>query len=197
MQFYDVVAGGHRTALTSAQIAGLFQAGQLTRKDPCKEAEQAQWRTIGEVFPLLKGGSLPRSLYEPTELHSPPRPRVVALTAAFSILVISVGSLAGYFAWRTQGVGNAITGATATNPQPPVTYTIENPYFRSQQERATQERLKVAQREREQAVRLAQERAVAEKEERELQKAAVRTVPSDQRARPASASPTPSRKARK
>lgn len=196
VQFYDVVADGHRTALTRTQIAGLFQAGQLTRNDPCKEAEQAEWRTIDELFPLLKNGPPPRSLYQPAELHSP-RPRVVALTAAISIFVISAGLLAGYFVWRsgTHGRESAITAKAAANPPAPVRYTIENPYFPSQKARAEQERLNAARRAREeaQAARLAQERADAERREREPQKA----IPLDQPSRPASVSPAPSRKARK
>lgn len=199
MQFYDVVAGGHRTALTGTQIAGLFQAGQLTRKDPCKEAEQADWRTIDELFPQLKNGPAPRSLYQPAELHSP-RSRVAALTAVIAILVISAGSLAGYFVWRSgaRASGNAITPAAAANPAAPVSYTIENPYFGSQKIRAEQERMNAARRAREQAqlAKLAQERADAEKRERETQKAVVRT-PLDQPSRSASVSPAPSRKARK
>lgn len=202
MQFYDVVAGGHRTALTRAQIAGLFQAGQLARNDLCKEAEKAEWRTIDDLFPLLKEGISARSLYQPAELHSPRR-RVLAVTAAISIFVISAVLLAGYFVWRSGGQGsrNAIYPAAATNPRPPVTYTIENPYFPSRQERAAQERLKAAQKAREQieAARLAEERAAAEKKERELQKAAGRTerIQLDQESPPASVSPHASRKARK
>jgi len=202
VQFYDVVAGGHRTALTGTQIAGLFQAGQLTRNDPCKEAEQTQWRTIDEVFPLIKNGPPPRSLYQPTELHSP-RPRIVALTAVISILVISAGSLAGYFVWKSgaRGAGNAITPEAAANPPAPVSYTIENPYFASQKARAEQERLNAARRAREQAqaAKLAQERADAEKRERDLQKTAALTerLPLNQPSRSASVSPAPSRKARK
>lgn len=189
VQFYDVLADGHPTALTRTQIASLFRAGQLACNDPCKEAEQAEWRTIAELFPLLKRGTSTRSLYQPTELHSP-RSRVVALTAAISIFVISAGLLAGYFVMRSgsRGSRNAITAAAATNPRPPVTYTIENPYFRSQQERAAQERLKAAQRAREQIeeARLAQDRAAAERRERELQKATTERIP-----------PRPSPKARK
>ena len=180
VQFYDVVAGGHRTALTRTQIAGLFQAGQLTRNHPCKEAEQAEWRTIEELFPLLKSGPPPRSLYQPTQLHNP-RPQVLALTAVISILVISAGSLAGYFVWRSggaRGSGSAITAAAATNPPAAVSYTIENPYLASQKARAEQERLNAARRAREQAqlAKLAQERADAEKRERELQEAAAKAA---------------------
>jgi hypothetical protein len=192
------MAGGHRTALTGTQIAGLFQAGQLTRNDPCKEAEQAEWRTIDELFPLLQHGTMARSLYQPTELHSS-RGRILAWAIAISILVISAGSLAGYFAWR--GSNNSITAKAAANPPAPVSYTIENPYFLSQKARAEQERQKTAQRAREQtqAAKLAQDRADAEKRERDLQTAAVRTehTPPDQRSRSAPVSPGASRKARK
>lgn len=198
MQFYDVMAGGHRTALTRTQIAGLFQAGQLTRTDPCKEAEQAEWRTIDEVFPLLQHGTTARSLYQPTELHSP-RGRILAWATAISILVISAGSLAGYFAWR--GSNNSITAKAAANPPAPVSYTIENPYFLSQKARTEQERLKAAQRAREQtqAATLAQDRADAEKRERELQTPAGKTerVPTDRPSRSAPVPSAASRKARK
>jgi hypothetical protein len=202
VQFYDVVAGGHRTALTRAQIAGLFQAGQLARNDLCKLAEQAEWRTVDELFPLLKEGISARSLYQPTELHSPRLP-TRALATVIAILVISVGSLGAYFALRggTNEAKNSITAKAAANPPAPVSYTIENPYFLSRKARAEQERLNAAQRARAQtiAARLAQERAEAERRERELQKAAGRTerIPSDQRSRPAPASPAPSRKLRK
>jgi len=178
------MAGGHRTALTRTQIAGLFQAGQLAHNDLCKEAQQAEWRTIDELFPLLRDGTSGRSLYHPTELQSP-RSRVVALTAVISIFVILAGSLAGYFALRrgAHESTKTITAAAAINPRPPVTYTIENPYFRSQQELAVQERLKAAQRAREiEAARLAQERADAARKERP---------------RSASVSPGASRKRRK
>ena len=196
------MAGGHGTALTRTQIAGLFQAGQLTGNDLCKEAEQTEWRTIDALFPLLKDGTLGRSLYQPTDLHSP-RPRVVALTAAISIFVIAAGSLAGYFALRSgpQGSRNAITAADATNPRPPAAYAIENPYFRSQEELAAQERLKAAQRANEQiqAARLAQERADTERKERELQKASARIerIPPGQIPRTAPVSPAAPRKPRK
>jgi hypothetical protein len=202
VQFYDVLAGGNRTALTRPQIAGLFQAGQLGCNDPCKEAERAEWRTIDELFPLLKHGTTVRSLYQPAELHNP-RSRILGWATAISIFVISAGSLAGYFAWRNGAheSNNSITAQAAANPPAPVSYTIENPYFASQKARADQERLKAAQRAREQAqaAKLAQDRADAEKRERDLQTPAGKTerTPPDQRSRSAPVSPGASRKARK
>jgi hypothetical protein len=198
VQFYDVVAGGNRTALTKIQIAGLFQAGQLDCSDPCKEAGRAEWRTIDELFPLLKRGTTARSLYQATELHSS-RARTVAWVAAISLFVISGASLLGYFAFRSgpSGSKNAITAKEAANPPAPG-YTIENPYLVSQKARAEQERLKAVQRAREQtqAARLAQDRAEAERRERELQEASGRTerIPGGQRPRPVPVSPSKARK---
>jgi hypothetical protein len=202
VQFYDVVAGGNRTALTKPQIAGLFQAGQLACNDPCKEAGRAEWRTIDELFPLLKDGTTARSLYQPTELHSS-RARTIGLAAAISILVISAAFLVGYFAFRggANGSKNAIAAKEAANPPAPVSYTIENPYFLSQKARAEQERLNAVRRAREQsqAARLAQDRADAERREREVQKAGGGTerIPLNQRQRSAPVAPAPSPKARK
>lgn len=182
--FYDVVTGGARKSLTKTQIADLFQIGQLVLNDPCKQVEQQEWRTIDDLFPFLKYETTARSLYQPADLHNPHRGSLV-WSAGICTLVILVASVAGYFALRggTHASKNAIA---ATNPRPPVAYAIENPSFRSQREleRATQERLRAAQRAREQtqAARLAQDRAEAEKRELELQKAAGRTqrIPLDQ-----------------
>jgi len=182
--FYDVVTGGARKSLTKTQIADLFQIGQLVLNDPCKQVEQQEWRTIDDLFPFLKYETTARSLYQPAELHSPYR-GTLAWSAGICTLVILVASAAGYFALRggTQASRNAIG---ATNPRPPVAYAIENPSFRSQREmeRAKQERLRAAQRAREQAqaARLAQDRTEAEKRELELQKPAGRTqrIPLDE-----------------
>jgi hypothetical protein len=178
VQFYDVVAGGNRTALTQRQIAGLYQAGQLAGNDPCKETERAEWRTVDDLFPLLKSGTTAGSLYQPAELHSS-RARTVSLAVAISLLVISAASLVGYFAFRggANASRNPITAKEAANPPAPASYTIENPYFISQKARVEQERLNAVQRAREQTqrARLTQERADAERRERELQKAAGKT----------------------
>ena len=195
--FYDVVTGGARKSLTKTQIADLFQIGHLVLNDPCKQVEQQEWRTIDDLFPFLKYETTARSLYQPADLHNPHRGKLVW---SASVLVLLVASLAGYFAFRgeTQASKNV---ATANNPRSPFGYAIENPSFYSQRERerATQERLKAAQRAREQAqaARLAQDRADAEKRERELQTASARTIPPQQRSHAAPVSPSASRKPRK
>jgi hypothetical protein len=51
------MAEGYHTPLTATQIADLFRAGRLVRGDPCKETGKTAWRTIDELFPLLKHDS--------------------------------------------------------------------------------------------------------------------------------------------
>src|SRR5438270_5684674 len=54
VQLFEILQAGFHTPLTEAQIAELFQAGRLNRHTRCKPANQAHWRTIDELFPLLK-----------------------------------------------------------------------------------------------------------------------------------------------
>jgi hypothetical protein len=54
---YDLLVEGYPTPLTAAQIAELFHAGRLLRDDHCKEIGKTAWRTIDELFPLLKYAS--------------------------------------------------------------------------------------------------------------------------------------------
>jgi hypothetical protein len=54
VQLFEILQDGFHTPLTEAQIAELFQAGRLNRHTRCKPASQAKWRTIDELFPLLK-----------------------------------------------------------------------------------------------------------------------------------------------
>jgi hypothetical protein len=66
VNFYEVLADGYHSPLTKTQIAELFQAGRLHRNHPCKPVSQKNWRTIDELFPLLKHQSVgPTSFYSP------------------------------------------------------------------------------------------------------------------------------------
>src|SRR5438270_9402 len=51
---YDVLAPGYHSPLTKTQIAELFRAGRVGRNHRCKPISQKEWRTIDELFPLLK-----------------------------------------------------------------------------------------------------------------------------------------------
>jgi hypothetical protein len=130
--FYNVMADGYRAPLTKTQIAELFHAGLLGLNQRCKQVEEAGWRTIDELFPLLRYETpTRRSLYQSTDVHGS-KTRNPALAILISILVISAVSLAGYFALRggSNRSRNSITGPTgfrvlvrakaATNPPAPV-----------------------------------------------------------------------------
>jgi hypothetical protein len=54
VKLYDLLVDGYHTPLSAVQIAELFSAGRLRRNDPCKEAGTKEFRTLDELFPLLK-----------------------------------------------------------------------------------------------------------------------------------------------
>ncbi|HEV2803675.1 MAG TPA: cell envelope integrity protein TolA [Chthoniobacterales bacterium] len=54
VQLFEILQDGFHTPLNATQIAELFNAGRLGRHTPCKPAKQTQWRTVDELFPLLK-----------------------------------------------------------------------------------------------------------------------------------------------
>jgi hypothetical protein len=54
VQLFEILQDGYHTPLTEGQIAELFQAGRLGRNTPCKAVSKKDWRTIDELFPLLK-----------------------------------------------------------------------------------------------------------------------------------------------
>jgi hypothetical protein len=56
VKLYDLLAEGYHTPLSSDQIADLVRVGRLQKNTPCKEVGQQTWRTIDELFPLLKYG---------------------------------------------------------------------------------------------------------------------------------------------
>ena len=57
MKFYELQVEGYHTPLSPDQIADLYRAGRLRNNDPCREIGSPRWKTIDEVFPLLKHDS--------------------------------------------------------------------------------------------------------------------------------------------
>ena len=57
MKFYELQVEGYHTPLSPDQIADLYRAGRLRNNDPCREIGPTRWRTIDELFPLLKHDS--------------------------------------------------------------------------------------------------------------------------------------------
>src|SRR3954471_9988315 len=67
VQLFDILQDGFHTPLTATQVAELFQAGRVSRHTRCKPAKQKEWRTIDELFPLLKYHSPFQFSYQPAE----------------------------------------------------------------------------------------------------------------------------------
>jgi hypothetical protein len=80
VELYDISEDGFHTPLSEAQIGDLFRAGHLKRCHRCKLATRRDWRTIDELFPLLKYDS--RVLICPSKRRSPD-----------TVLYASVGAL--------------------------------------------------------------------------------------------------------
>lgn len=69
MILYDILLDGFQTPLTREEICELFHAGRIKRRDACKAAAKSEWRTIDELFPLLKYDSAARLKPVKTETH--------------------------------------------------------------------------------------------------------------------------------
>jgi hypothetical protein len=54
VKFYEVMVDACSGPLAAEEIVQLFREGKIRRSDPCRELGQKQWRTIDEIFPLLK-----------------------------------------------------------------------------------------------------------------------------------------------
>jgi hypothetical protein len=67
MTLYDILQDGFHTPLNATQIGELFHAGRLGRHTRCKPLKQKEWRTIDELFPLLKYHSPLQFSYEPPD----------------------------------------------------------------------------------------------------------------------------------
>jgi hypothetical protein len=90
--FYDILQDGFHTPLSAHQIADLFHAGRLGRNTPCRRAEKKEWRTVDELFPLLKYQSATigyDSSSEPADLC----PKTWALVCAFLVGACAIAAV--------------------------------------------------------------------------------------------------------
>jgi hypothetical protein len=203
VNFYDVLADGYHTPLTKIQITKLFHAGRLSRNHPCKQVERKEWRTIDELFPLLKYDSSGASMYEAKDRAALlPRGRVLILLAMGGIAALA---LLYFFLLSSSddlesGIPNTISpkrmrrienvssttypspGTYAAYQQSNSAFVVETPSndaprqsSDSQQARLALERTNAEQRQLQQA-QLAQERANSERAELERKKAAGQNV---------------------
>jgi hypothetical protein len=140
---YEVLAPGYHSPLTKTQIAELFRAGRLGRTHPCKQISRKEWRTVDELFPLLKHQSAMISCdgeWQP--IRHPSVDRTVALACV--AVALAIPALWFYLATATNApsstyrtpVSETRWPRTTSSPEPPVP-TIESE--RLQQERRPQQ----------------------------------------------------------
>lgn len=190
MEFYDVAEEGFHTPLTKTQISELFHAGRLSRNHPCKLAAKKEWRTIDELFPLLKYDFPTHSCYEVSDAHS-----AFSRNQAFIILMATLAAatlaLIGYFSLRNGSrepghlpityPSQSNAGAPLSQPVITGTHGIAPSFtkptqprvdYSQQQARLAQERSDAERRQREQASLADQVRTNAERRRQEADKAA-------------------------
>jgi hypothetical protein len=101
VQLFEILQDGFHTPLTEAQISELFQAGRLTRHTPCKTVKQAGWRTIDELFPLLKYHAPWQFASEPRETRDEFRFRR-AIIVGTAFVTAAAAALVLYFYSQSQ-----------------------------------------------------------------------------------------------
>ncbi len=187
MDLYDVLSEACHTPLTSEEIAELFHAGSFS-DEPCRRVGARSWRTLDELFPLLK--------YDAGDYSATPKAREslsrsMMFPSACALIVLLLGSIA-FFAWdRVRPLKRDGVFVTHRHQRTSVTrpaalvWPANNVSFQPTPYRASvadrtrfnQERLNAEQRQREQTARdqaaLAERlRAEAAQRAREAQKAA-------------------------
>jgi hypothetical protein len=67
VKLYDLLVDGYHTPRSDDDIMDLYRAGRLRRNDPCRVTGTKPWKTVDELFPLLK--------YDSSSLSSSRSPR--------------------------------------------------------------------------------------------------------------------------
>lgn len=101
MDLYDVKARAFHSPLNAREIGQLFRTGQLGGQQPCKPKGEAKWRTVDELFPLLKH----EATAGPLRFKKPARSNKPILVAWALIGLVLCGIL--YFIWDPRGSGPA------------------------------------------------------------------------------------------
>lgn len=92
---YDIADEGYHSPLTSEEISDLFVAGRVHRATPCKVSGQPRWRTIDELFPLLKYNAVWSSYEGGQAKPSPFEGRMLAAALGSAAILFLLGL--GYF----------------------------------------------------------------------------------------------------
>ena len=170
VKLYEVFADGYHTPLSSEQIADLFHAGRLRRNHRCKPVGNERWRTIDELFPLLKYDS---TCSLPPSDRSKQRNETALIWTAVSVAV-TVTVLALFLWPKTPLASRNSKSAELSNPQNEENARVEPAAVRNDRDTSSSSidsghddsDMKRAQLERERMVREQSQRADAERAER-------------------------------
>jgi hypothetical protein len=179
---YDVRAEGYHTPLTPEQIAQLFYAGRLLRDTPCKHTVKSNWRTVDELFPLLKYDSSPAWASQNINSRTP-SDWIPLIAAGAVMLVIVIFAIIEFGHRQPEIAANVNRGdSTASVPVTSLANSSSAPAWNYPDNgdaevarngaEAEQQRLSREQLQREQAARADQMRADMARQEQEREKAA-------------------------
>jgi hypothetical protein len=125
VQLFEILQDGFHTPLNETQIAELFNAGRLGRHTRCKRAKQTEWRTIDELFPLLKYHAPLQFSYHRAESNSEFRFRRPILVAIGLVAAAAVTVVIFFFSQRETFSDRRITAIDS------VSTTVAPSYARS------------------------------------------------------------------
>jgi hypothetical protein len=108
---YDLDVKGYHTPLTSEQIAELFYAGRVDRHHPCKPTAKSEWRTIDELFPLLKYDST-NHLYRIDDSRRLP----ISMLLAGACLILIVAAISFLYLSSQQEQAHVIRSIESSPP---------------------------------------------------------------------------------
>jgi hypothetical protein len=95
MDLYDVKARGFHSPLNYREIGRLFRAGIFDGRQPCKPRGEATWRTIDELFPLLKY----EAAAPPLRFDEPVQPQKRGPFISACVLVLALLGTAVFHYW--------------------------------------------------------------------------------------------------
>ncbi len=111
MDLYDVIGRGLPSPLNSREISQLVRTGRIDLRTVCKPTGEARWRTIDELFPLLKYQGQAFSLTFDEEK----RQRPGRFFAPLALVLVILGTLA-LFWWTRPPSDQGLTDAPPPLP---------------------------------------------------------------------------------
>jgi hypothetical protein len=128
VQLFEILQDGFHTPLNETQIAELFNAGRLGRHTRCKPVKQTEWRTIDELFPLLKYHAPLQFSYQHFDSNSEFRHRPT-MVVAISLVAAAAATLVIFFFFspRQSSSDRRITAIDSTSTSAAPSYSRPAP----------------------------------------------------------------------